>query len=298
MDLAAVPQPVRHAGAGLLTLPDRAASLRPPTFEHLHSQLPSAAQGDHPRFRAWLSELGFKDTPRFRYDRKIWEWCYILEAFQRRGMLAPGQRALAFGVGRERLPAILASRGVAVVATDQAAATAGDWATVGQHAAALEELRCDEVCPPARFEQLVSFRAVDMTDIPDDLIGFDLLWSSCAFEHLGSAAAGANFALKSMDCLRPGGLVVHTTEVRVDGGPDLELDGIVLYSIDTLRRLVARLRMRGHLVLANYHVPMEDVPDRFIDEPPYPHEPYHLKLRIAGAVASSFGMIVRRRPGR
>jgi hypothetical protein len=187
---------------------------------------------------------------------------------------------------------------VAVVATDQAADTAGDWATVGQHAAALEELRCDEVCPPDRFERLVSFRAVDMTDIPDDLTGFDLLWSSCAFEHLGSASAGIEFVLRGMDCLRAGGTAVHTTELRVDGGRDLELDGTVLYSIATLRRLIARLRLRGHLVLANFHVPWESPPDRFVDLPPYLHEPSHLKLQFGGAMTSSFGMIVRRRPGR
>jgi hypothetical protein len=293
-----LPQLVRHGAAELLSIPDRVASLRPPTFEHLRSQLPSAAQGDHPRFRGWLTELGFDDTPRFRYDRKVWEWCFILEAFQQRGLLAPGRRALAFGVGRERLPAILASRGVAVVATDQAAETAGSWATAGQHAAALDELRYDEVCPSARFERFVTFRPVDMTAIPDDLRDFDMVWSSCAFEHLGSAAAGADFVLRSMDCLRPGGTAVHTTEARVDGGPDLELDGVVLYSVATLRRLLARLRLQGHMVLANYKVPNEGEADRFVDEPPYPHEPYHLKLRVGNAVSSSFGIVVRKRPGR
>ena len=244
MSLAALPRPVRHAGAGLLTLPDRAASLRPPTFEHLLSQLPSAEQGDHPRFRGWLSELGFADTPRFRYDRKIWEWCYILEAFSAVGCWHPfggpwpsawAGSACPPSSPRVACPSSPRTRPRVPPATGP----------VGQHAAPLDELRCDEVCPPARFERLVSFRAVDMTDIPADLTGFDVLWSSCAFEHLGSAAAGADFALKSMDCLRPGGLAVHTTVIRVDGGPDLELPGTVLYSVDTLRRLVARLRLRG-----------------------------------------------------
>ena len=46
------------------------------------------------------------------------------------------------------------------------------------------------LCPPARFDQLVTFRPVDMTAIPDDLAGFDFCWSSCALEHLGSLAAG------------------------------------------------------------------------------------------------------------
>ena len=199
-------------------------------------------------------------------------------------MLAPGRRALAFGVGRERLPGHpRLAAGVAVVATDQAADTAGDWATVGQHAAALEELRCDEVCPPARFERLVSFRAVDMTDIPDDLTGFDLLWSSCAFEHLGSASAGAEFVLREWTVSEQAGSQSIRPNYGWTAGRDLELDGTVLYSIATLRRLVARLRLRGHRVLANFHVPLEAPPDRFVDLPPYPHEPSHLKLQFGGA---------------
>ena len=283
----------RLAVARAQSVSELVISRRPPRFDQLRSQFPSALQGDDARYVGWMGELGYEDVPRLRHNRKIWEWCFILEALNSAGLMAPGRRALGFGVGRERIPALLASRGVAVVATDQPSATAGDWATKDQHSAALDELRCDEVVPTERFERLVSFRALDMNDVPADLVDFDMMWSSCAFEHLGSPEAGTTFALESLKCLKPGGIAVHTTEVRVDGGPDLDLGGTVLYSVDSMRDLVRDVRMSGHRVTANFHIPQEHPADRHVDTSPYTFDPAHLKLRIGDATTSSFGLIIR-----
>ena len=276
-----------------LVAPEWLATRRPPGFTHLRSQMASAAQTEHPHYLAWMDELEAEaDT---QYHRKIWEWCFILEALQQSGLMAPDRRVLGFGVGRERIPAVLAARGLAVVATDQPVDTAGSWTTTGQHASALEALRADSICPPERFERLVSFRPVDMNALPDDLTGFDLMWSSCAFEHLGVPERGTDFVFESLRCLRPGGVAVHTTELRVEGTEDVDLDGTVLYSVRTMERLVARLRMRGHHVRANLRVPWDGKADRFIDEPPYVQRPYHLKLRFGDEITTSFGLIVTKR---
>jgi hypothetical protein len=266
-----------------------------PEFEPLRSQPASSSQADHPRYRAWMGELGVEDTPALRYNRKIWEWCFILEAFQRTGQLQPGTTALGFGVGRERIPAILAARGVDVVGTDQPQEGAGEWSSAGQHSAALGDLRFDEVCPPERFDRHVRFRPVDMTDIPADLAGFDLLWSSCALEHLGSPAAGMRFVERSLDCLRPGGVAVHTTEYAIEGTADVDIPGVVFYGRPTLQRLVHNLRSCGHSVDTRFNCPRTLEPDRFVDEPPYQFSPYHLRMRYAGVVTTSFGLIVTRR---
>ena len=59
------------------------------------------------------------------------------------------------------------------------------------------------------------FSVVDMNAVPEDLRDFDFSWSSGAVEHLGTLGAGADFVLAQMDCLRPGGVSVHTTEFLV-----------------------------------------------------------------------------------
>jgi hypothetical protein len=284
----------RLATAALRALgaPERWTSRRAPAFAPLLSQVASAAQADHPRYLAWMEEL--EAEPETQYHRKIWEWCFILEALQQSGLVAPGSRALGFGVGHERIPAILAARGVSVVGTDLPG-DAGDWATSGQHAAALDELRADTICPPERFERLVSFRPVDMNALPEDLTDFDLLWSSCALEHLGDPERGTAFVVDSLRCLRPGGVAVHTTELRVEGDTDFDLGGTVLYSLRTMERLIARLRLHGHHVGANLHIPWDTEPDRFVDEPPYANLPYHFKLRVGGEITTSFGLVVTKR---
>ena len=54
-----------------------------------------------------------------------------------------------------------------------------------------------------------------MNAIPADLGRFDLIWSSCALEHLGSPKAGLEFVVRTLELLKPGGVSVHTTEIEL-----------------------------------------------------------------------------------
>src|SRR5262249_38291312 len=149
-------------------------------------------------FRRWVPRL----YTHFRLHRKLWEFCYIAQALEERGMLGPGRRGLGFGVGREPLAELFASLGCEIVATDlddEQARRAG-WADTEQHASKLEALNERKICDPEIFRKLVAFRYVDMNAIPADLRGFDFTWSSCSFEHLGSIDRGMRFILKQMDC--------------------------------------------------------------------------------------------------
>jgi hypothetical protein len=136
-----------------------------------------------------------------------------------------------------------------------------------------------------------------MRSIPDDVRGFDLAWSSCCFEHLGSPDAGFDFVIEAMKVLRPGGTAVHTTEIDCDGGPLLQIGSVeqgdyaCFYRRSDLERLVARLRAAGHHVRCNYHVSTRHPLESSIDEQPYHHDP-HLRLRVGDRVVSSFGLVV------
>ncbi|HYZ31152.1 MAG TPA: class I SAM-dependent methyltransferase [Crenalkalicoccus sp.] len=243
------------------------------------------------------------------YHRKVWEDCFILQAVWEAGLLRPGARALGFAVGAEWLPAFLAGQGLSVVATDldPGDARAGEWIRSGQHAAAAERLYQAHLCDRADFAARVGFRPVDMSAIPDDLArgGFDLVWSVCALEHLGTLQAGADFVRNAMRCLRPGGLAVHTTEYNLDAaGPTLERGGTVLFQRRHLEALTAALAAEGHAMLPLDDAPGEAVFDRFVDLPPYPHEADplgpleapHLRLSLEGFPATSVGLIVRAGP--
>ena len=273
-------------------LGDRARSLRASPFTAAVSQVTAGAHAEDPAYVRWLELLDERNA----YHRKTWEWCYIMESLDRNRVLRLGQRVLGFGVGREPIVPALAALGVTVVATDQPSGQAGAWSSTGQHASELDAIRRTSVCPDDRFTQLVSFEAVDMTAIPQHLQGFDGVWSSCCFEHLGSPDAGFDFVMASMECLRAGGVAVHTTEIDCADNADIAVQGSVaagdyvcFYRARDLRRLVRRVRSAGHRVRCNFHVSNTHPAERKVDVQPYTHDP-HIRLRVGDRVMTSFGL--------
>lgn len=227
--------------------------------------------------------------------RKLWEWCFIAEVLDSQGMLAAGKRGLGFAVGREPLVAEFAASGATIVASDldvDRATTAG-WVGSNEHASSLAALNERGLCPPDVFERLVSFREIDMCNIPmEDLSGFDFIWSSCAFEHLGGLDAGLEFVLNSMSCLRSGGIAVHTTEFNVGSNNSTVAEGgTVIYRQRDIELLTETLIARGHHVRVNFD--RGTLPsDYHVDVPPYSHDP-HLKLHLMGYTTTSLGIVIR-----
>ena len=257
----------------------------------------SGSHVDEPEYQRWLPAVGQAHGR----HRKVWEWCYILQALETHGLARPGSSAIGFGVGTEPLVSALVSRGVRVLATDQAADTAGSWASTGQHASARDALRRPDLCADDEFDRLVTFRPVDMRTLPADLGQFDIAWSSCCFEHLGSADAGCQFVLDAMDVVAPGGVAVHTTEIDCSRhGTLLETgsveagDYVCFYRRQDLERLVARLRAAGHEVRCNYFIGKSHPLEREVDRQPYTHDP-HIRLEVQDRVVTSFGLTVVKR---
>lgn len=247
---------------------------------------------EQPYFPYWTRKIGAG----LIYHRKIWEFVFICQVLWERGVIRPGARGLGFGVGREPLPAYFASQGCRVVGTDMAAADAAalGWSATAQHAGEIEMLRRPDVCPDAVFDQNVDFRVCDMNAIADDLVDFDFCWSACAFEHLGSIEHGLRFVERSIDCLRPGGWAVHTTEFNLSSNDHtLAEGGTVLFRRRDLEELAARLAARGHKVAPYDFEPGVQPLDRYIDVAPYRTEP-HLKLAVAGFATTSIGIIVQK----
>jgi 2-polyprenyl-3-methyl-5-hydroxy-6-metoxy-1,4-benzoquinol methylase len=233
------------------------------------------------------------------YHRKLWEHVFICQALWERGAIRPGARGLGFGVGRETMAAFFASEDCRIVATDveAEAAVRDGWSQTAQHAASLDALRYDDICEPGAFERNVTFRTCDMNDVPGDLTDFDFCWSACALEHLGSIEHGLRFIERSVECLRPGGWAVHTTEFNVSSNDHTVSEGgTVLFRRRDMEALAGRLAAKGHHVAPFDFNPGLAPLDRYIDVPPYRAEP-HLKLAIQGYGTTSLGLIVQRGGG-
>lgn len=255
------------------------------------SEICRAAHFRLPLYRYWCRRIG--DEPRFL--RKQWEFVYIIHALQERSMLVPGARGLGFGVGREPLVALFASMGVQVVATDleEGAAKASGWVDSHQHAADPAVLNEKGLCPPDAFDRNVSFRPVNMNEVPDDLRGFDFCWSACAFEHLGSIEKGLRFVRSSLACLRPGGVAVHTTELNLSSDESTIDDGpTVLFRRSDLWRLVEELRRENVFVEPLDLEPGTEPFDQHVDVPPYGYS-VHLRLKLGEFTTTSVGLVLR-----
>jgi len=262
------------------------------TANRLNSCLSTELQLASPAFRYWIKGLGEPWAMR----RKLWEFGYIIQALYERGMLQTGKRGLAFAVGQEMLPALFASMGCDIVATDldESDQRSQVWAESDQHTSAVAPLNRRGICDPTEFAQRVSFRAVDMNRIPTDLTDFDFTWSSCSFEHCGSIELGQQFIWNQMNCLKPGGIAVHTTEFNLSSNDETTSEGVtVLFRRRDIEEIVRQLRAKGHEVeLINLDVG-EGQADRCIDRKPYVAK-QQMKLQLDDFVSTSIGLIIRK----
>ena len=264
-----------------------------PSIEFPTSQLCTASQFRSAIYEGWCKKMGQS----VRLHRKQWEFVYILQSLVIGGMLDEGKRGLGFGCGKEPLPAVMASFGCEVLATDQTknSATYQAWSKSGMHSEKLEDLFFPEILPREDFFKRVSFAAVDMNHICDDLKGFDFVWSACAFEHLGSIENGLNFVLKSARCLKSGGMAIHTTEFNLGSNEGtFESEGLTLYRRKDIEELITRCEKEGFEVMPLNLTLSERVEDGFVDLPPYRSYP-HLKLAVHGYLTTSIGLIIKRK---
>lgn len=245
-----------------------------------------------PAFSFWSRRL----DEGLRYHRKLWEFVFICQALWERGAVRPGARGLGFGVGSEPLSAFFASEGCRITATDMTFERAEEmgWVDTNQHAQGKAALRKPVVCADDLFDANVEFRTCDMNAVPDDLAGYDFCWSACAFEHLGSIEKGLAFVERSIECLKPGGWAVHTSEYNY--GSNLEtIDhaDTVLFRRQDLEALVERLAARGHRV-APLDLHMGDGRiEQYVDVMPYRDQP-HLRMSLWGHPTTSVGLIIQR----
>jgi hypothetical protein len=246
-----------------------------PSFEHPVSQLITATQFLEPAFKRWAcQELGWQ----FGFNRKLWEYAYILNALEVHGKL--GGAGLGFGVGRDPIVPVMLRHGARLVVTDldDEEAQLHGWATMQVDSAGTDA---------------VAFRFVNMNKIPGDLRDFDFLWSCGSLEHIGGLKQGLDFVENAMHCLRPGGIAVHTTEFTLSSNhKTFESPGLSFYRQRDIRDLAARLENSGYgieLNLTRGNHPL----DGLVVPEPTPWE-LSLKAQLCGHTICSVGLIIRK----
>lgn len=176
-----------------------------------------------PLYQYWCNKI--LEKPHFR--RKQWEFIYIIQTLYKNGCLEEGKKGLVFGVGKEPLPALFASMGCKILATDLDfnIEQSKGWIEANQHAQNdINKLNERNICPDKIFNENVSFMPLDMNEIPDTLKDFYFNWSSCALEHIGGLENSINFIINNLKTLKSGGIAVHTTEYNLSSNEDTFLN--------------------------------------------------------------------------
>ncbi|MGG5888241.1 hypothetical protein ACLF3G_13980 [Falsiroseomonas sp. HC035] len=259
----------------------------PPNLDNPVGQFCTMSQFDDPAFVEIAEAMGMAPTQ----TRRSWEQAWIVSMLATAGMIEPGRRGLGFGVGRERIPALLASRGVAVLASDTPHESPEVPLPPGTHLMALFH---PEILHLTDFEQLVGYRPIDMTSLPVDLDGqFDFCWSASAVDRLGSIAAASQFLEDSLRVLRPGGLSLHTLAFNIRSDlVTMEHPGLTLLRRRDLEALAEQLQVMGHELLpVNFHPGLHPLDGEVSIGP---HAPPRPKQRHAGLVFTSFGLAIRK----
>jgi SAM-dependent methyltransferase len=282
-----------------------------PRQHHLVSKATTQDDMESAWFSYWCQQL--KIAP--LYHRKLWEYAFVLQCLHDKGLLSAGTRAMGFGCGEEPMASYFASLGMDVLVTDlDPAQVAGKgWAETQQHAKNREFAYRKDLVSREAFDAQVTHQFVDMNAIPDVPQPYDLCWSICAMEHLGSIDAGMAFVENSLKVLKPGGLAIHTTEYNYLSDNDTRESGeTVLFLRKHFQALAERLHASGHELLGPDYSVGHGVLDDFIDIPPYAYEsqgwlinaqtphkdadfPAHLKLSVAGYASTCFALVVRKR---
>lgn len=183
-------------------------------------------------------------------SNKFWQNAAICQVLKENDVLKKNSKGIGFGVGNERLPALFANLGISVTASDQDFKTpkAKLWQD-GELAKNIDSLNIFNISTKDKIMRHVDFKQIDMTKIPKNTFNkYDFVWSNCSLGHLGSVGAGMNFIEDSLNCLKPGGVAVHTTEVNIlSDTKTLKSGDTVIFRLKDLYQLFTKLTKQGYV---------------------------------------------------
>lgn len=251
-------------------------------------------------YKFWAGELKQQGKGLQQYKllaNKFWQNAVMAQVLYERGVLKKGAKAIGFGVGKERLPALFADYGVNILATDQdfRSQKAKLWAK-DELAKNLDDLNGLGICSPRKFKDHVSLQSLDMNKIPKSLRGkFDFAWSNCALGHLGSIDAGLDFIVNSAECLKPNGVAVHTTEVNVISNRETATSGgTVIFRPKDLLKLHRMLSRKGfELEVPGFNLGSSEQDQRISFKPEFGND--YSKILVSGHLATQIVLIIKGR---
>jgi len=244
----------------------------------------------------WFKKYTKELNQEFCYRRKLWEFVSIVDTLHDLNMFNNNYSGLGFAVGTEPLSSYFIKHGCNIVASDYVIEDSS-WTNGNQLGTGLKSLNEHKIISDKLLSKRAEFKNVDMNNIPENLKDeeFDFLWSSCAFEHLGSLENGLKFVKESLKCLTPGGFAIHTTEFNCNSNINTISEGnSVIYRKQDIERLENSIKAIAKFYPIDYSLGNMEY-DYIVDSPPYFSQNIHLKLDLFGYTTTSLLIIIQKK---
>jgi len=257
---------------------------QPPDLEIPGSQLSTASQFTDPAFLEIIGAMGLNPRP----SRVQWEQAWIVSMLATAGLVAPGKRGLGIEPDRERIAALLASRGAETLAIG------GDPGAAAEGGTRRMRLFYPEIVHLEDFDRLVGFTVFEpqaLHTLTSD--AFDFCWSLGMPSRLRSIESTLAFIEASLVPLRPGGLALHTLSFNLSSDTvTWELPDLVILRRQDIETLAGRLDAAGHRILAfNTHPGIDPADEKVTSEV---GRTLAHRQRHGVVVSAAFGLAVRK----
>lgn len=245
-----------------------------------------------------------------RFHRKQWEIVYIIQMIKNKGFLTSNHIGITFGSGIGIDIKAIANQGCKLIVTDLNELEAKElgWVDTNQHSKNIELFKDDRFNNYEYLNNLILDNNVDMNNIPLKYLEgqYDFATSCCALEHLGNLQNGLNFIINSIQCVKIGGIVVHTTEFNLNSlndnydGSTMEHKLTSVYRKQDFDWLKAKIITLGHKIYDFDYSTSNGLYDKYIDIPPYHGNDNnaHLRLELSDGLikfpATCIGIVIER----
>ena len=245
-----------------------------------------------------------------RFHRKQWENVYVIQMLKLKNLTNSNSKGISFGSGKGIEIKALANLGCKLTVTDLNESDAKElgWVDTNQHTTNLDSFKDYRFDNFDYLNNLEIDNNVDMNNIPSKYLqgDYDFATSVCALEHLGSLRHGLEFIKNSINCVKVGGIVVHTTELNINSlyknydGKTIEHKLTSVYRAKDLKILKEEVEQLGHKMYEMDYTYGNGLYDKYIDLPPYPGNDTnkHLRLELHDGLlkipATCVGIVIER----
>jgi hypothetical protein len=186
-------------------------------------------------FGNWLTRLQAPATQSIM----DWERVYVLQVLEQYGMLQAGARGLALDEIDAKLVGVAASFDTSLVISHRPDV---------DPAPMREALFASDFASASLLSDRLAWASVCLPDLPPDLINFDFAWSRHVCRSLGSVVEASHFVQGSLECLRPGGILIHLLPFNATSNENVPSSARSIFERSDLERLALLLISRGHEV--------------------------------------------------